>query len=387
MPLSAAVESILFETDVPEIVLARDRAGTAYLSLLVDRAVEGDTFLCVPASAKRLAALRLGTIDLRDAFTDGETGSVFSARFVRMDDLPFLSLSPVEAIPEYWLPQPGFLLSNYLPEIAPDLAALASEAVASRSSVGVLEFHPPESNEDSRIDAHHLAEGLRLFQVLLHHAYGKAMKGAETLARAMLGGEEAPTIQILPNFARGSFRVHFQSKLEVDLSGSTGVGIALAKLDELTEFVDSPEKALPVLKSNSGHVISAYKSLLYFIATEETPLVYSWSEPGAYAPTRRRIGTDSAKRLYEILSVNQDLSNVEVTFTGTFGKLSEDGKWMLHTENKTIRGLMAEGVGDLLAGVVYQSKSYRIVCDEKLEESIGKAPRKTLYLKRPPEPL
>jgi hypothetical protein len=383
---TAVVESILFETDGPEIVVARDGVGTAYLSLLVERTADGDMFLCVPASQQRIAALRNGAIDLREALANGEVGRVFSARYALLDALPSLMLTPVANIPEEWLPSSGFLLSGLLPESTVDLDVLATDAIAKHSSVGVLELHPPESEIESLIDSYHLVDGLRLFQGLLHHAFAKAMTGADKLHRIMLGGDEAPTFQVLPEFAPGSFRVHFQSKLKADLSGSTGVGIALAKVDELTHFIDSPEQALLVMKANSGHVVSAYRSLLHFIASEKTPLVYSWSEPGITVPRRRRIGVESAQRFYDILSTKQELSSEEVTHVGTFTKLNEDGAWLLRSGKKSVKGLIAEGAGNLLAGVVYQTKEYRIVCDERLEETVGRKPRTTLYLKQLPEP-
>jgi hypothetical protein len=385
VPLTAEVESILFETDSPEIVVARDAAGTAYLSLLVERTDSGDEFLCIPASHKRLSALRNGKTDLRTALTNGETGTVFSARYTLLDDAPSLSLIQRDGIPEDWLPKAGFFLSDFLPVIAQNLQSLANDAIHKNSSVGVLELHPPESEVEFSIDSYHLIDGLRLFQNLLHHAYNKAMANAEKLQKALMGGDDASIFQVLPAFTEGSFRVHFQSKRKADLGGSTGVGIALAKVDELTRFIDSPEQAIEVMKKNRGHAVGAYKSLLQFIATEKTPLVYSWSEPGIPAPKSCRIGIDAAQRFYEILTTKQELTSVERTFTGKFSRLHEDGAWLLISGKKRIRGVTTGE--NLLAGLTYQTKEYRIVCDEKLEERVGSKPRTTLYLKQAPEPI
>lgn len=385
MALNAEVESILFETDSPEVVIARDAAGTAYLSLLVERSDSGDEFLCVPASQKRISALRNGRTDLRTALEHGETGIVYSARYVLLDDAPSFSLTRRDDIPGDWLPKADFLLSDFLPVIVQNLQALASDAIAKHSSVGILELHPPESEVAFSIDSHHLIDGLRLFQNLLHHAYNKAMAKADKLEKVMFGGDDASIFQVLPAFTEGSFRVHFQSKRKADLAGSTGVGIALAKVDELTRFIDSPEQAIEVMKQNRGHAVGAYKSLLQFVAMEKTPLVYSWSEPGIPAPKSCRIGIDAAQRFYEILTTKQELTSVERTFTGKFSRLHEDGAWLLISGKKRIRGVTTGE--NLLAGLTYQTKEYRIVCDEKLEEKVGSKPRTTLYLKQAPEPI
>lgn len=387
MTLTAYVESILFETDRPEVVLARDAAGTVYLSLLVSRDESGDRFLSVAASPSRLAALRTGTIDLRAALERGETGTAFAAQFAFVNDRPAITLEAIPEIPPTWLPKAGFVLSDFLPAVPVDMVSLANDAISKNSSVGVLELHPPEADAESVIDFDHLVDALRLFQGLLHHAYAKATAKAEKLEKLLMGGDGAAVIQVLPTFAKGSFRVHFQSKQRADLSGSTGVGIALTRLDELTGFIDNPADALDVMKQNSGHVVSAYKALLHFVATEKTPLAYSWSEPGIQTPRRRHISVASAQKTYDILSAKTELASEEVEFTGTFSKLTEEGKWLLRSGKQQVRGKIADGAGNLLAGVVYQTKEYRIVCDEKLEEKIGSKAKKTLYLKQVPEPV
>lgn len=387
MTITAHVEGILFETDRPEIVIARDSVGTAYISLLVSRDDTGDRFLCVAASSGRIAALRNGAVDLRAAFEHDEMGTAYSAQFLRIDSAPSLKLEALDSIPDQWLPKSGFLLSDFLPELSVDLASLANSAFDKNSSVGVLELHPPESDAESVIDTNHLVDGLRLFQGLLHRAYAKATAKSEKLQKLLMGGEEAAVMQVLPHFSKGSFRIHFQSKQRADLGGSTGVGIALAKVDELTAFIDNPDDAIAIIKHNTGHLVSAYKALLHFVASQNTPLVYSWSEPGIAEPRRRRISVNSARKTYDVLNAREELATEEVEHIGTFAKLTEEGSWLLRSGKKQLRGKITAGAGNLLAGVVYQTQEYRILCDEKLEEQIGSNAKVTLYLKSPPTPV
>jgi len=162
-----------------------------------------------------------------------------------------------------------------------------------------------------------------------------------------------------------------------------------AKVDELTRHIDSPDLALPVIRQNAGHAISAYRSLLRFVADEGTPLECRWAEPASHVAELRRIGTDSARRLYEILAAKQELSVVPVQHVGVFEKVSApDGTWMLKAGKRQFRGRTADGAGNLLSGVVIETQLHRIYCEERLEENVGRGrPRTILELTRSPEPL
>jgi len=384
---TARIEGILFETDTPELVLARDAAGTVFLSLLVERSGTGDRFLCVPVSPGRIANLRDGRLDLREALVKGETGTAYSASFFLDDKAQSLRLEPLAEIPSSWLPESGFLLSDFLPESLTELQEMDARSKQLGTSLGVLVLDPPEAYSEAKIDSYRLAEGLRLFQSFVRYAYARAVAGGSALQKAMLGSEDAYVLQVLPQFSHGSFRIHFQSKWKADLGGATGVGIALSKVDEITQYLDNPDLALPVLRNNSGHVIGAYKNLLHFVAKEKTPIAYEWSEPGAHEPKRRRISVDAAQRMYEILETKQELSSVTVTHVGIFTKLNTDGSWVLRSGKRYIAGKTATGMDDLLAGAIFETQQYRIVCTEVLEEGVGSgSPKTRLELKEKPTP-
>lgn len=394
MPRLLHIESNLVETDSPELLLARDAAGGVYLCLLVSRTDRGDQFLCIATSASRLEALYSGALDLRHAFQNSENGEAFRGHFGLIHEVPSLELSPLAGIPENWLPDEGFPLAMFVGTEGLRAGDLRLAAVSKRASVGVLALNPPEAQYANRIDSYHLSTGLKLFQDLLKQAGERAWRELRKDTKALLGAEADFTFQVLPQFSIGSFEIHFESKAgnAVDLSGSTAMGVALEKVDEITRYINDVESALPVLRDNSGHLIRAYQALLRFVATEKVPLSYSWAQPGTQIPPQRQIGVDSAQRTYELLAASADLSAVEVVLVGRFvdiGEKGDGGHWKLDVGKKArIRGEMIEGATDLLDGVAFKTVIYRVVCEERLATSLvsGKS-RKLYFLKERPTPV
>src|SRR5947208_16245528 len=70
--ITVMTEAILFHTDAPDIVLARDEFGAAYLCLLVRLDKEGHHFLVIQITNARVMELRQGKTDLRAAFVAPE---------------------------------------------------------------------------------------------------------------------------------------------------------------------------------------------------------------------------------------------------------------------------------------------------------------------------
>src|SRR2546428_7226057 len=93
--LAATIETVLLETDVPDLVLARDVVGTLYLCSFVSRDRDGDRFLCIPVSSERLAAFRSGQLDLRSLLTRPETGAWFDGLFHSVEGRPTIELERI----------------------------------------------------------------------------------------------------------------------------------------------------------------------------------------------------------------------------------------------------------------------------------------------------
>ncbi len=366
--ITVTIENVLLETDVPDLVLARDAIGTAYLCAFVEREAAGDRFAAVPLSPERLAGFRAGLIDLREVLERPETGLAFDARFRRMDGLPTLQLQQVERIPNDWLPDAGFLLSAFAGPV--ENVAIVQHATERRVAVVECHFEPPEARTPTpRIEAFRLAHGIEKFQTLLMHAYKKARAAMTPLRRLQMN----PDAYILQAYAVSlqSFCVHFESKYEADLAGATSVGLAMRTFDELMDVLARPEEErMAVLREHRGHVVGAFRNLMKFVSEEDSPLVYTWAEPASRFPQTRRVGRFDAAAMCAVLEALAELGVERVEFVGVFIRVSTDlQKWTAQDDEGAVRsGVVHEDAQNVLRGTVNENKRYKFLCDEKLLE-------------------
>jgi len=369
----AFLETILLDVDGPQIIVVRDAVGASYIGLLTESSQERDTFLCTAISARRLADLRQGRMDLREAFLVPELMEYFAGRLTNGDDtLPRLLLDRIDTPPIEWLPDEGFFLHDFLQEVPPGATTIVSEATERHRAVVHFTLNPPEASEAAKINADRLAVALQAFQNVVRQAYRRAIADQAASIRALAAGEENYTLEVF-GFAPSSFEVRLQSKASADLFGYSNLSRALKKIDELTAHLESPEVALDVAKQNRGHLIRAYQNLLKFVAENNTPLTYYWADPSAAVGVPRRITPEAASSLYEMLVSRKELGTEEIVLTGAFIKADvRNGSWTLLTaERKEYRGQLIEGQEISLSGIVLDTRLYRIVCEEHIEETVG----------------
>src|ERR1700674_1211020 len=81
--VQVVIDTVLLETDAPDLLLARDIVGTPYLCSLVRVDFTGHLFLAVQISSNRLASLRSGQIDLRSVLAQPEMSMQYEGRLHR----------------------------------------------------------------------------------------------------------------------------------------------------------------------------------------------------------------------------------------------------------------------------------------------------------------
>lgn len=384
MNREAFLEAILLDVDGPQIIVVRDTVGTSYIGLLTESSRESDTFLCTAASTRRLADLRQGRMDLREAFLTPELTEYFAGRLTNVDDNPpRLLLDRIDTLPVEWLPDEGFFLHDFLQAVPPGATTIVSEATERHRAIVHFTLNPPEASEAAKINADRLAVALEAFQNLVRHAYRRAIAGLSGSLRARASSEDNYTLEVF-GFATGSFEVRLQSKASADLLGYSNLSRALKKIDELTAHLESPEVALEVAKQNRGHFVKAYQNLLRFIAESGTPMTYYWADPAEAVGTPRKISREAASSLYELLVSRQELSVEQHVLIGSFIKADvRNGSWTLLTaEKKEYHGQLVEGQELSLSGIILDTRLYRIVCEERIEETIGSGRQSTkLFLR------
>ena len=383
------LETILLEVDGPQIIVLRDPVDTLYLGLLAESTEESSTFLCMAISSRRLAELRQGKIDLREAFLSPEISEYFSGRIESGTDTPLdVLLDPLDVPPSAWLPDEGFFLHDFLHEVPEGTTTVVTEATERQRAVVYFSLNPPEGVEKGTINADRLAKALESFQNMVRHAYKKVIASLSQSVPGLTTNEENYTLEVL-GFAHHSFGLLLQSKVPPDLFGFSNLSRALKKVDELTGHLESPEATLEVAKQNRGHLVSAYKNFLKFISENNTPITYSWAEPFADVTAPKRITPEVASTLYDLLVSQTNLGTEQLVLTGTFIMANiRNGAWALKTtENREYYGQLLEGEKVSLSGIVLDTQRYRIVCEEHITETSSSGRQSTKLLLRELRPL
>ena len=337
------IDTLLLESDLPDLVIARDKVGTSYLCALTGSDEEGHSFLAVQISSDRLAALRSGHIDLRLALVEPEMGVCFEGRTIpemdpERDRIRLLALQANP--PEEWLPDPGFMLSAIEGEASDE--EVVRDAIARNAPVIVCRVNPPEARGlEAKIDADDLSDYVGHFQSLVRHAFKNIIKKIKETDRKVQIPEDAFKLNVFA-FSRGSFQIHFEARDRPDLFGSSTVGLAMQQVDELMSLSSKPaEEALVGFRKNPGHVLAAYEALMKF-ASERAPFEYRWSDPGMTEARGGFVTPTQAASMVAVLAREDTLRVERFAFRGYFTSVNTDRKpwsWTAHdVEAKVRRG-------------------------------------------------
>ena len=351
--------------DGPQLLLAHDPLGVAYVCLL-EELVEGKaTYLCSPVSDGRLHRLLGGDVDLREIYTTPEVPEIFKG-IVLEDSLSGIQIKPVslDALDPSWLPDPGFFLE---PALLPD-DEVAAEARRRKRAIVNLTLRPPESWAEPKITATNLSQGVRLFQKVITQAYRKAMRTLDAKTRSVVAFTEQYELEVFA-FSPGSFTVHMQAAAPADLVNYSQIARALDILDKINAVADQPEQAVNLVAQFGGHFAAAFRTLVRFVVETETPLAYQWSMPSRDDSTRRELPLRYAGPLYDALIERVELGVDVVSLKGWVDKVDVTyGTWRLLDE-VTGRPYAGQSLGGVyLAGITTKTQRYEFICEERIEE-------------------
>lgn len=368
--LPAVIQTVLFQTDAPELVLARDAVGRQYLCSLIERNERGDQFLAVPISPVRLAQFRTGGKDLRAVLVESETGEYYEGWFKRIDGRPSIAIEPLPVLPDEWLPDQGFFLNQYYRHV--EDSDVVREALARNTAVVVCALDPPEARDSAKIDADRLLQYVGGFQALVKHVVNEINRKLPKAQRAQFG--LVPGALQVFEFSEASFKIHFQAKQQADLFGSSQVGQALATIDELMMASGVPvEEGLETVRKNKGLVVGAYKKVLRFIASESAPLTYRWADPSMAGASGAVVTPTEAAAMSAAIDQEKDLESEIRVIRGRFERLVKGGSWAIMTDDRRIVGEVHEDYPNALAGAVFENQLYDLTCEERVgETAVGK---------------
>jgi hypothetical protein len=364
--------------DGVQLFEAADVIGGHYICLLAEPGSEIDKYLAVGVSPERLQNFKLGQLDLLELIRGREIVDWFTLETQGdlTDDLVLREKGDQE-IPTEWLPEPWFFLSG----TESSNEDVLSQAKSQSNLVLELRTEPPEAATDARIRATKLAGLLFLFQTVVTRAYKKALSDLSPTSLRSVDSSEGHLLDVYAH-APGSYRVWLQSARGPDLLGDIELERSLLKFDELTQDLESPNKAIETLRKNKGHLASAYIKLLKFLVSNDANLTYKWALPRDTKPRGRALPRRYLEPLLEAFSKTEKLTVETVVLSGFLRQAdSERSTWRLETfdDKKEFSGRL-RGDRIRLGGLVIDGL-YRFACEEELEEIAGTgAEKRTLYL-------
>jgi hypothetical protein len=374
--VGVVINTVLVESDLPDLLLARDRVETMYLCSLAAEDAHGFVFLAIKISSGRLAALRSGTIDLRRALLEPEIPVHYSGRYTDQARTSINLSALTEQVPEKWLPEAGLYLNVFYPAGVPD-EEIVRDAISRNSPVIVCALDPPEARGAiKRMDADSLADYIAHFQSLVRHATKHSLKRLSKATRDSLP-EDLFDLRVFA-FSPGSFNVHFEAKDQANMFGSSRVGEALQQIDVLMELASRPaEEARAGFKaSNAGHVLAAYESLMKF-AAHTASFSYRWCDPGMTTPSEKRVTPLQAATMVTVLEHEEAIKAEPFEFIGYFTSVNTDKKpftWTARDDKgKVKRGQLAETASTVLNGVTIKTTQYSFSGEDRLvQPAVGR---------------
>lgn len=125
------------------------------------------------------------------------------------------------------------------------------------------------------------------------------------------------------------------------------------------------------MRENTGHFLTAYRSLLKFVVDNDSPLKYEWATPGFTTDKRSTMSVDVATKLYDILVSQESLTTELVTLIGMVTAVHTDNKsWTLRSGEDDLKysGKVPPDSPLHLDGITVLTERYRFDCEERLQE-------------------
>jgi hypothetical protein len=372
----------LFYYDGIQVFEGRDVIGGYYVALHVGEEPDAERFLVAGVSPEQLRDFRAGMLDLRTLFEQRAEREWYLARAAHPVSEPIiLESQQSDTIDATLLPEPGFVLHS----TTTNAVALAlSEARARNNVVFVASLEPPEAAREHRIHSLTLSGFLSSLQVLVKHAYTRALRQLpDDMPRDSIVAD-GHVLDVVVPAAAGSFQIVLEAANRPDMFGYNEIHRALEKLDELTADARDPQRSLERVKENRGHVAGAYIRLLKYLSESRSGFRYSWAEPQSTSVQSGGVSESEAGPLVEILTKTEELGVESVTHVGPLRKVDVDaGTWRLGAfrDEGDISGKVRENGPSL--GHLETDSNYRFICEEVIEEVSGTGrEKKTLYLVR-----
>lgn len=362
---------ILVYYDFPEIFIAIDEVGTNYLCLLVNTDQGNITYIATAISSKRLSGFINGNIDLRDIYELPEIKEWYY--FNQVDGSINAELWQDGNIQESFLPEKGFFYNKSLH----GEELILNEVIEKKNAVIHLAISDEEDNDS--IEADDLGDVVKLYQAIIENSYKKAISTGNIKEKKSLYMPKNFKLRAFAS-SHSSFNIHLYSMSYIDLFGKAFIEIGLEKFDEITRDFDNEAELINSLRSVKGHTISSLKKLVKKIIDNNIKIKHKWFAPNQDKVHFTFIDNPKAEKIYKILNLSEELAEETKIFIGFFVQVDvEKGTWRIinREDEKEYSG---EVIGQRLQGVTVETVTYKLTCQEIMEELKVEEKEKIKYI-------
>ena len=360
---------ILVYYDIPELFIATDVVDTTYVCLLLELSDNAPKYFATPISKTRLNSFIRGHIELREILIAPEINEWFS--LILNDKEIIAEKVNLESFPQQFLPEEGFYLSNDIN----DNSQIVEEVIEKNNAVVHLAIS--DQNEDYSADADDLGDIFKLYSILLENSFKKSVIERKIKDKGIV----IPINYKLRAFAasRASFNVHLYSQSQRDLFGYCMVEYGLEKITQVLGYTND-EELISILRSIKGHAVSTLKKILKKIIDDRLKIKHKWFSPTQQQVHLQVLDSDRATKIYNILNASEELTEEIREFIGVFVQADvKRGTWRIKA-NEDVQEFSGEANPDDLRGITLDTVTYKLTCQEIIEEFKVTEKEKTKYI-------
>ena len=351
--------------DQPVLYSCKNAAGHFYL---VVAAAEDDqylTWLCTAVSIERLNRIRIGEIDLHDAFADSENPYTIQVRVPYEEQAKVLTdYVQSNQIPGEMLPLPGECLNIEI-ETLP-LLNNAEEIIKSRRQESLnLNFN---FTEDIKTQAPiiFLSNIFRKLQNVIN-TIGMICKNATKVTDEIRNNMQISLLQV----HHGSFNIHLVSPeiTQLNIFDNYDCGDAIEKFFELLNAENNQDELKQLLGQLKLRVAKNYTEFIKSLHEVVTDTRFTWKSPNPYRGGTAYLSNSQMHEVIEFLEKYQEEAPSRLTITGTLIAASlRTNRFEIKTDEKNYTGDIADEVFATIENITLNLK-YTAEIQEVTERS------------------
>jgi predicted RNase H-like HicB family nuclease len=303
--------------DDPALFSCKDCAGHLYL-VTVGKNDEHKTWLRVGISNERFNLIRSGGIDLRNAFTDAENGSLFQVNIPNDDPTePSLEVVQPNQIVEDMLPLPGERLglkTDTLPALSnPDEIAASRVRELFKCAINYLGVFRTEAPVES------LGKTLTGLQKIINRIGAKCVNSTY---KKILEDIRNPFGISMLDVGEGSFEIQLASTEYVGILKESDLGNAINEFLKILNSGCNQDQLKPLMERFGPRVAKDYTEFLKPLSESAIDTRFTWTSPHPDRGGTAQLSQSQMIKTIDILEKIQEETLKTIRIPGTLVGIS-----------------------------------------------------------------